>query len=746
MKNQRGPTGAQNDVLPRIFRKTSPEFHEMKYKASVDEEDVEEWMPRPIRRNTTYWYFLQCKKLIKQDKLSDALDMFEEQMLKGERLQPEEYNYTVLIGGCGRVGYLKKAFKLYSDMKKRGLLPTDATYTALFNACAESPWKDSGLQQALKLQQELKMKNVQLSLITYHALLKTHALCSDLRACFHVLRVWRQMLKMGIKPNSHSYNLMLRAARDCSLGDPAVASRLLLRNEEELTPKHAKGRRAQRAKGRAGQNEMGMDVDAFESTLFLDKGTEEQTVDPLLNKGELSVPRVSLPNLLDLRTDISNVITLGTVTTASDRLALIGNMEGLLSKMEADDVMPSIKTLTLLADVTAPEDELELSLLSVAKQHKLKLDVTFFNTLVRKKAKAGDFEGAKYKAKNVYLEKIDGFRGYYHNWLKSMPGQETPHPWEKFKQPKTENKNCDGKSHLVKFEEVLNMEYTTFLKGVEASLTDLFPCACYCHAASSVTAGLNVFQWDDPLLMAVLRGQNITGERALKGKKEVLFEAADVVQSRVETLKEQNSLQSMRDQVPFFLCKAGNYHIALQSFFSSTSQMCCSACRLSPNQFTVYLKILTTGKIPVGKDPFLSKEWETIKVPDIEFQAKYPDQALLMLVTQALAHRILHSPLINIISVVMAFKANAWGLKWFFHSLSVRPDILQVFIHGLLEELYRERDRDTSEYTFIADFFLFYMLDSRPLLLSISRPILDDLSDHWNENLNLLLINADFWN
>ncbi|KAI1896134.1 hypothetical protein AGOR_G00091680 [Albula goreensis] len=391
---------------------------------------------------------------------------------------------------------------------------------------------------------------------------------------------------MGIKPDSHSYNLMLRAARDCSLGDPAVASRLLLRNEEELTPKHAKGRRTQRAKRRAGQNEMGMDVDAFESTLFLDKGTEEQTVDPLLNKGEvhqrsmetyteshlkpnnvtvasgsepmnntqmvpsdsnslqLSMPRVSLPNLLDLRTDISNVITLGSVTTASDRLALIGNMEGLLSKMEADDVTPSIKTLTLLADVTAPEDELELSLLSVAKQHKLKLDVTFFNTLVRKKAKAGDFEGAKallpvlakrglepnlhtysslavackrekdglqllsdmkvsgitpnahvysalinraskqldynylkeilrsmkenqvpateviirqlefaaqyppnfdkYKAKNTYLEKIDGFRGFYHNWLRSMPGQETPHPWEKFKQPKTENKNCDG--------------------------------------------------------------------------------------------------------------------------------------------------------------------------------------------------------------------------------------------------------------------------------------------------------------
>uniref|UniRef100_UPI0037E6FB8F pentatricopeptide repeat-containing protein 1, mitochondrial n=1 Tax=Semicossyphus pulcher TaxID=241346 RepID=UPI0037E6FB8F len=432
----------------RSFRKSNPDIRDLRHQEGDDEEeDPGRPHRRPGRINTPYWYFLQCKKLINEKKLQEALDVFSRDMLLGERLQPEEFNYTILIGGFGRAGQLKKAFKLYNDMKKRGLEASDATYTALFNACAESPSKQAGLQQALKLEQELRRKNYPLSTITYHALLKTHAITNHLQACIHTIRemlqnghvvtqetfhyllmgclkdketgfrqalqVWRQMLRSGLHPDSKNYTLLLRTARDCGIGDPALATAVLL----------SPGRKYERegvshVKSDPGRKDL-IDIDLLERQLFTQadppsksqhdrKDSEEEKfcinqestqlvpVRQTVSLPVCSAADFSAPNLLDLfEGKMSGLVSLGTVDGASDRLALIGGAEGFLEKMAANRLNPDLRTLTLLADTMEPGYQSLQTLLKVAKQHKVKLDVAFFNSAIRRAARAGDLEGAK---------------------------------------------------------------------------------------------------------------------------------------------------------------------------------------------------------------------------------------------------------------------------------------------------------------------------------------------------------------
>lgn len=421
----------------RSYKKSSPYLENQRFQEEEEEEErgeAQQRVRRLRRENTPYWYFLQCKKLIKENKLQEALDLFSENMLQGEKLQPEEFNYSVLIGGCGRAGLLKKAFKLYNDLKKRGLEASDATYTALFNACAECPSSSVGLQHALKLEQELHRKNLKLTTVTYHALLKVHAVTNHLQACLHTLRemlqnghvvtqetfhyllmgcvkdkdsgfrlalqIWRQMLKSGILPDSKNYTLLLRAARDCGIGDPALASAVLLRPVEVLK---------RNPKNRTALSGNMVDIDVLEKQLFIQ--SESHRSNPSVRQEaalvQMSHHHAELPsaiteqnpngpNLLDLYEGRgAEVVSLCAVESTSDRLALIGGAQGFLQNMENRGLKPDLKTLTLLADTAEPNQQSLNLLLRTAKNHQLKLDVAFFNSVIRRAARAGNIETAQ---------------------------------------------------------------------------------------------------------------------------------------------------------------------------------------------------------------------------------------------------------------------------------------------------------------------------------------------------------------
>lgn len=251
------------------------------------------------------------------------------------------------------------------------------------------------------------------------------------------------MSKLGIKADSHTYNLMLRAARDCGIGNPAVASKLLLSPPENSPQlKLPPGRRKEKVKNQRKKGSesaaVQLDVEAMERQLFQESSMQPEERIQQQNKdvawaearpatpdsssvthsraGALmrraqsemeqeqphpiqKLPLCNLPNLLDSRVADTAVVSLGTVATPSHRLALMGDVEGFLNKMKEDNAEPNIKTFTLLAELVEPQSPSESSLLALLDAHKVKVDVTFFNTLMRKRSKLGDLEGAKVRKK-----------------------------------------------------------------------------------------------------------------------------------------------------------------------------------------------------------------------------------------------------------------------------------------------------------------------------------------------------------
>lgn len=223
------------------------------------------------------------------------------------------------------------------------------------------------------------------------------------------------MLQLGLKPSRYGYNLLLEAARDCSLGDCTVASKLLLRPQEEpgLLQLPA-GVRA--VPGLVTTRH----VEALEQQLLLEPskvpgrllGLQDQDAKvPEVGAQAVSQCSVALEpltpapgiNLLRPEAIPSTVVAFGAVSTPADRLALMGGLEGFLGQMAEHGLKPDIKTLTLLAEVVAPGSAAESSLLGLLDTHALEADVTFFNTLVRKRSRSGDLEGAKVSGSSSLL-------------------------------------------------------------------------------------------------------------------------------------------------------------------------------------------------------------------------------------------------------------------------------------------------------------------------------------------------------
>src|SRR5689334_7203899 len=106
------------------------------------------------------------------------------------------------------VGARFYCFPMWSQMKQLKLAPNKWTYTALFNACANSPFGEEALKQANELRDHIAEQQIPLQRPTFHAMIKAYARHADLANAFAVVD---EMVRGGILPDEETFGHMLSA-------------------------------------------------------------------------------------------------------------------------------------------------------------------------------------------------------------------------------------------------------------------------------------------------------------------------------------------------------------------------------------------------------------------------------------------------------------------------------------------------------------------------------------------------------
>lgn len=416
-----------------------------------DEDDVKEEKllknaPLPSQKLTIKQYADLIKQFIQYKRLKEALDVLEIRMLTQDRVKPENYIYNILIGACADVGYTKMAFKLFNDMKRRGLNPTGDTYTCLFTACVNSPWSADGLKRAHNLRQFMKEKGIEPNVTNYNTMIKAFGRCGDLSTAFmlvdemiskkikirvhtfnhllqacisdkdnglrHALIVWRKMLIMREKPNIYSFNLMLKCVKDCNLGSiediqvligtvkntvllSAQQKTLLIEGKKIKLPEDSDSVSITRIPYNKSPSDSN-DLVAIIGT-NITNATDNPKMKIVHHNKILTTKYLEkrAPNLLSKTPNMEEVLSMRLVHAVQDKFAIIGGQEDLLKEMATYNVKPDIKTFTQMLMVLDENKEAEIKLIEAMKSLDVKADIGFYNMLIKKRCLRSDDEGAK---------------------------------------------------------------------------------------------------------------------------------------------------------------------------------------------------------------------------------------------------------------------------------------------------------------------------------------------------------------
>ena len=429
-----------SDVFGQLAEK-----HGVKVFNLYPESELEDGEDRPFipfrEKKSAFGFFYECKKLRNQGKLDECVQLLIQTMLKEQRVKPLESNFSVVIGALGRSGDVARALMVFNKLKDHGLTPTAPSYTALFNAFANSPNADLNALQ--RIYQRIPDKVQTLNRISYNALLKAHAKHDSLQNCLsifrdsivagyepdvytfshimlscgndlqngsrHAIQLFRLMMNLDIKPSGQFLLHFLQVLSKCDIGNIAEASKVLLEHKPENLKYFMKNRirNFRWLKGQVPhpnpinfENEESKSSEPLQllGSTGLDPLEDEELnsiaadSSTILKKSsdsydaQLQVVQNSGFNLLELKS-VPELLSIRPCPKPSDRLNLVGGIESIFKMTKDFKIKPNLKLLTVMISLLEENCEAEDAFMRKVEKMKIKLDADFYNFVMIKRAK-----------------------------------------------------------------------------------------------------------------------------------------------------------------------------------------------------------------------------------------------------------------------------------------------------------------------------------------------------------------------
>lgn len=381
-KQSADPKAWTNNAVDRNSRETD----------NVDIDDVP--IPELKKSQCTAHYVELIQEHLKSDHLKAAIAVVETQMIRKDRVQPDESTLTLLMGECGRLGFAKKCFQLYKLLGTCGYKPTEETFTNLLNACLLTPYHNDGLVYVRRTCNEMRKKNYKATALQQNLLIQVYGQCNKLDTAVSILDtlkkkdvpidintfklllhiaaknsesgfryaliLWQKMYDHNVKPDIYAFHLLLKCVCDCGIGDVETTKKAI----DKLVSSSSK-----------------RNAVCVENTANLDLQT--------------NVTLDNTPNLLSRAPRLGTLIPLEDVEEAEHRLLLLGGIANFLNELNAYNLTPTLGTFMQLINAIPSTIVAETKLLRLMRAAEIVPDMRFLNLLLKKRCMAADYIESK---------------------------------------------------------------------------------------------------------------------------------------------------------------------------------------------------------------------------------------------------------------------------------------------------------------------------------------------------------------